>query len=93
MIMHVAGDLVREAELTNARDGGLSPMPDDYRTHGARTFYESIDNSDNGAFGDQTDATPEKGAELFEAATEQLVQLLGWLDDQPFDDLMPKPHV
>jgi creatinine amidohydrolase len=30
---------------------------------------------------------------LFEAATEQLVHLLEWLDDQPFEDLMPDPRV
>jgi creatinine amidohydrolase len=30
---------------------------------------------------------------LFEAATDQLVQLCEWLDDQPFEDLLPEPHV
>ena len=32
-------------------------------------------------FGDQTDATPEIGERLFEAAADQLVRLLEWLDD------------
>ena len=93
MIMHVARELVREDRLADARDGGLTEMTAaDARQFGARTFYESVDNSDNGVFGDQTDATPEKGAQLFEAATEQLVHLIEWLDDQPFDALMPDPH-
>ncbi len=94
MIMHVARDLVREDRLEDARDDGLVEITEsDARQFGARTFYESTDNSANGVFGDQTDATPEKGAQLFEAATEQLVHLIEWLDDQPFADLMPAPHV
>ncbi|MEZ3115133.1 creatininase family protein [Halobaculum sp. MBLA0147] len=94
MIMHVARELVREDRLDEARDGGLVDLADgNLRQFGARTFYESIDNSENGVFGDQTDATPEKGAELFAAATEQLVHLIEWLDEQPFEALMPAPHV
>ncbi|MDR5672988.1 creatininase family protein [Halalkaliarchaeum sp. AArc-GB] len=94
MIMHVARELVDEDRLEDARDGGVVDLEDtDSRLFGARTFYDAIDNSENGVFGDQTDATPEKGKELFEAATDQLVALLEWLDDQPFEGLMPEPHV
>ena len=94
MIMHVARDLVREDRLAAARDDGLTDLEaSDTRRFGARTFYDSADNADNGVLGDQTDATPEKGAELFAAATDQLVNLLEWLDAQPFADLMPEPHV
>jgi creatinine amidohydrolase len=94
MIMHIAPELVREDKLEEARDGGLVTLSDGNPTiHGARNYYDAIDNSENGVFGDQTDATPEKGAEIFEAATEQLVQLLDWLDDARFSDLMAKPHV
>jgi len=94
MIMHIASGLVHEDRLDEARDGGLSEWSDDeIRTHGARTFYDAIDNTDNGVLGDQTDATPAKGAELFDAAADQLVKLTEWLDDQPFEELMPKAHV
>ncbi|MGA9399347.1 creatininase family protein [Haladaptatus sp.] len=94
MIMHIAPELVHEDRLEEARDTGLRDLRDGTPTiHGARNFYDAIDNSENGVFGDQTDATPEKGAEIFEAATEQLVQLLDWLDDARFSDLMAKPHV
>lgn len=94
MIMHIAPELVHEDRLAEARDDGLMDISAGNLTkHGARNFYDAIDNSENGVFGDQTDATPEKGAELFEAATEQLVQLLDWLDDDRFSDLMAKPHV
>ena len=61
--------------------------------HGARTFYDAADNTANGVLGDQTDATPEKGERLFEAASEQLVKLCEWLVAQDFEELMPEPHV
>ncbi|MFC7096342.1 creatininase family protein [Halobaculum marinum] len=94
MIMHIAEELVRTDRLEAARDGGLVDLTEaDVRQFGSRTYYDSPDNSENGVFGDQTDATPEKGAQLFEAASDQLVHLIEWLDDQPFEDLMPKPHV
>ncbi|SNZ05188.1 creatinine amidohydrolase [Natronoarchaeum philippinense] len=94
MVQHLAPDLVREDKLEAAAEGGLRTFSDDeIRQHGARTFYDSIDNTDNGVLGDQRDATAEKGEELFEAATEQLVALLEWLDDQRFEDLAAEPHV
>ncbi len=94
MIMHIAPELVHEDRLAEARDGGLVDISAGNLTvHGARNFYDAIDNSENGVFGDQTDATPEKGAELFEAATDQLVRLLDWMDNARFADLMAKPHV
>ena len=94
MIQHIAPELVREGELEAARDGGITDLEGaETLVHGARTFYDSIDNTENGVLGDQTDATPEKGEQLFEAAADQLVQLLDWLDAQPLDALMAKPHV
>jgi creatinine amidohydrolase len=95
MILHVARELVREDRLADARDGGLVDWRtrEGARVNGARVFYDAVENTDNGVLGDQTDATPEKGRQLFEAATEQLVELLAWIDDRPFEDLMPRPHV
>jgi creatinine amidohydrolase len=94
MMMHIDRDIVHEDRLEDARDGGLIRTEEgSYRTHGARTFYDAADNTDNGVLGDQTDATPETGERLFEAATDQLVKLCAWLDDQPFEDLMPEAHV
>jgi len=94
ILMHTDPDLVREEKLEDARDGGASDWPDiDAYVHGARNFYDSIDNTDNGVLGDQTDATPEKGERLFEAASDQLAQLLEWIDGRRFEDLMTKPHV
>jgi len=95
MIQHLAGELVHDGRLEDARDGGLVDWEADggIRTHGALTFYDSADNTDNGVLGDQTDATAEKGERLFEAASEQLVELCAWLDDQAFTDLLPEDHV
>lgn len=38
----------------------------------------------NGVLGDQTDATAAKGQRLFDAATEQLIELCDWLDAWEF---------
>lgn len=94
MIMHIAGELVRADRLDDAKKDGWTDFSlDGASKHGSATFYDAIDNSENGVFGDQTDATAEKGEQMFEAATEQLVNLCEWLDAQEFEDLMPKEHV
>lgn len=94
MIQYINSEIVHEDRLSDARDNGLRDIENsETRKHGARTFYDAIENSDNGAFGDQTDASAEKGEQMFEAATEQLVQLCEWLDDKEFEDLMPQPHI
>jgi len=94
LIMHIAQDLVHEDRLEEARDGGLVDWDGDSgRQFGARVFYDAIENTENGVLGDQTDATPQKGEQLFEAATDNLVKLCDWLADQHSDDLMPPAHV
>ena len=98
MIMHLHPELVHDDRLESARDNGVLDV-EAWReegngyVHGTRTFYDAVQNSPNGVFGDQTGATPEKGAELFEAATEQLVALADWISDRPLDELMPRPRV
>ncbi len=95
MIQHLHPHLVRDDRLADARDGGTLVLGDldGAFVAGARTFYDNTEISANGVFGDQTDATPEKGRRLFEAASEQLVDLCQWLDDRPFDALLPDDHV
>lgn len=94
LIQYLAEDLVCENRLAEARDGGVVDITtNDTIVNGARTYYDAIDNTENGVTGDQTDATAEKGAQLFDAATDQLVQLCDWLAAQPFEDLMPEDHV
>ncbi|KAA9409302.1 creatininase family protein [Haloarcula hispanica] len=94
MIQHLRSELVHDDRLEDARDGGIpSVEAAETKKYGSRTFYDAADNTGNGVLGDQTDATAEKGAEMFEAATEQLIRLCEWLDGQAFDDLLPEPHV
>ncbi|MFB6202422.1 MAG: creatininase family protein [Halorhabdus sp.] len=94
LIQHLHPDLVHADRLDDAREGGLVEVEETIgRVHGSRTFYDSIDNSDNGVFGDQTEASAEIGAELFAAAADELQALAVWLADQAFEDLMPKDHV
>ncbi|MEE6208836.1 creatininase family protein [Salarchaeum sp. III] len=94
LIQYLHEDLVHDDRLEDAHEGGVESLADlDTVKHGARTFYDAIENSENGVFGDQTDATPEKGEALFDAALDELCQLTGWLDDQPFADLLPPERV
>ena len=94
LIQYLAGELVHEDRIEAARDGGLTEFDESSgRVHGARTFYDAIDNTENGVLGDQTDASAAVGEELFEAALEQLCQLCEWLAAQPFEDLLPRDHV
>lgn len=94
LIQYLHEHLVHDDRLQEAKEGGVRNVADaDTVKFGARTFYDSIDNTDNGVLGDQTDATAEKGEQLFDAALDQLIQLTEWLDDQPFEDLLPKDRV
>ena len=97
LIQHIRSELVHDDRLGDARDGGVVDFAtlteDGAYINGARTFYDSVENSPNGVFGDQTDATAEKGTELFEAATDQLVQLCEWMAEKEFAELLPEPPV
>lgn len=94
MIQYLRSELVREDRLEDAKDEGITTVDEaDMRKFGARKFYDAADNTDNGVLGDQTDATAEKGEEMFEEASAQLVKLCEWLEAQDFQDLMPKDHV
>ncbi|AWB26985.1 creatininase family protein [Halococcoides cellulosivorans] len=94
LIQHLHPDLVHEDRIDWARDEGLVEVEASVgRVHGARTFYDSIDNTASGVLGDQTQASAEIGERLFEAASDELVALVEWLADQPFDDLVPHEFV
>ncbi|MFC6614616.1 creatininase family protein [Halopenitus salinus] len=94
MIQYLDPQLVHEDRLEDARDGGVASVEaSETVKHGSRTFFDAADNTENGVLGDQTDATAEKGERLFEAATDQLVQLAEWLAGRDFEDLLPRDHV
>ncbi|MFC7165560.1 creatininase family protein [Halospeciosus flavus] len=94
MIQYLHEELVHEDRLDDAKEGGVPSVAATGNVrHGSRTFYDAIDNTDNGVLGDQTDATAEKGEQLFDAASDQLEQLCEWLANQEFEALLPKEHV
>jgi creatinine amidohydrolase len=90
MILHVAEDLVEEDELAAAREGA----PDSWgkSVHGANVGFDTLDFTETGAVGDPTDGSREKGAELFDAASDELDALVDWLAERPFAELLPKDH-
>jgi creatinine amidohydrolase len=93
MIQYLHEEWVHDDRLEAARDGGLVEFEGENEMYGARTDYDAIDNTENGVLGDQTDATAEKGRQLFVAASDQLERLAEWLADQPYEDLLPRDHV
>jgi creatinine amidohydrolase len=95
MIQHLHPELVHEDRLEEARDTGLVDWQDgnDRVKHGARTFYDAVENTDNGVLGDQTDATAEKGEQLFEAACGELCELAEWMAGADWEDLRTPDHV
>lgn len=95
MIQYLHPDLVHDDRLSKARDGGtidLSAQEGAFVT-GARTFYDNTEISSNGVFGDQTDATAAKGNQLFDAASDQLVEFCEWLAGRPQDALKLGDHL
>ena len=94
VIQFLRPELVHDDRLEEARDDGFSDVfEESYLRNGSRTFYDAIDNTENGVLGDQTDASAEKGEQLFEAATEQLVELIEWLRARDAEELQPALHV
>ena len=94
MIQFLDSELVHDDRLEAARDGGYPDVfEDSYLRNGARTFYDAVENTPNGVLGDQTDASAEKGERLFEAATDQLVELIEWMRGLDDEELLAAPHV
>jgi creatinine amidohydrolase len=95
LIQYLHPDLVHEDRLEAARDGGLVHWQEggERVQHGARTFYDAIENTPNGVLGDQTDATAAKGERLFEAATAELCELAEWIAALDDEALWPPEHV
>ncbi|MFB6079361.1 MAG: creatininase family protein [Halarchaeum sp.] len=94
LVQHLRPELVHDDRIPEARDGGLVDVADsDAMRHGSRTFYDAVENSRNGAFGDQTDASAETGAELFDAASDQLEKLCEWLAARDWNELRAPERV
>jgi creatinine amidohydrolase len=90
VLLHVDEDLVDEAALEAAAAGASDTWGQS--VHGANVGYDTIDFSESGAVGDPTQASREKGAEIFDHAASELDALVAWLADQQFEELLPDPH-
>ena len=104
MLQYLRPEWVHEDRTAEARDTGMpefdayvrgeiSPGGRPPMVNGAQTFYDAIDNSENGVFGDQTEVSAADGERLFEAATDQLGALCDWLAATPWERLAPKDHI
>ena len=59
---------------------------------GVDVGWDTLDFSEAGNVGDPSTGTAEKGAQVFEAASESLNRFCTWLAEQSEEALCPKPH-
>ncbi|WP_265110335.1 creatininase family protein [Halosolutus halophilus] len=90
LLWYLHETLVDEDELAAAEEGASDAWGES--VHGAALGFDTIDFSESGAVGRPTQADPEKGERVFEAARDQLHALLDWLADRPIDDCWPRDH-
>ncbi len=90
LLWYLHEDLVRPEALEAAEAGASEGWGKS--VGGAPVGFDTVDFSDSGAVGRPTLADPEKGKQLFEAASERLAALLEWLEARPLEDCWPAPH-
>ncbi|WP_049922813.1 creatininase family protein [Halopiger djelfimassiliensis] len=90
LLWYLREDLVRPAALETAEAGASESWGESI--HGAALGFDTIDFSESGAVGRPTQADPEKGERLFEAARDQLHALLDWLVERPLEDCWSRDH-
>jgi len=83
VVMHHAPGLVHEERFEEARDGGSDGWGE--WVSGTNLAYDSDEVTENGAVGDPSTATAERGEELVEAAATALAELLGAVADRNLD--------
>ncbi len=91
LLLELAESLVREEALEAAGQG--APEGWGSSVHGASVGFDTIDFTPTGAVGDPTEGSRDAGAELFEAASDELEALVDWLAEQSFESLLPEDHV
>jgi creatinine amidohydrolase len=90
MVHRVRAELVRREAVEAADAGagdGSTPAPT-----GTNVDWDFADLSESGATGRPALGSPEAGDRLFDAAREDLLALVDWLGDRPFEDLLAEPH-
>ena len=91
VLWHVRDDLIQPDKLEAAEAGASAGWGES--VHGATMGFDTIDFSETGAVGNPTQADPEKGRELFEAASDELHALIDWVAERPLEDCWPNEHV
>lgn len=90
VLMAVAPRLVREDALEDAEAGAVDEWGE--TVAGASLPLDTADFAESGAAGSPTRASREAGERLLEAAREDLLTLVEWLADRPFESLLPPEH-
>ncbi len=91
VLWHIREDLIHPDRLEAAEAGASAGWGE--TVHGATLGFDTIDFSETGAVGKPTQADPEKGATLFEAASDELDALIDWLADRSLEECWPAAHV
>ncbi|MXV61002.1 creatininase family protein [Natronorubrum sp. JWXQ-INN-674] len=90
LLWHLREDLVDPDALEAAEAGASEAWGE--TVHGAALGFDTIDFSESGAVGRPTQADPEKGAQVFDAARDHLHALLDWLAERPLEDCWAREH-
>lgn len=98
-----AGELETSAVLAFARELVVSDRYSDAaaasapewgkRLHGVEVGFDTRDFSLNGAVGDPSRATEDKGQKVLTAAAERLDAFCRWLAEEPEENLRAQPHI
>ena len=91
LIWHLHESLVRPEALADAEAGGADGWG--RSVHGAAVGFDTVDFTDSGAVGKPSQADPEAGTQLFEAACAELEALVEWVGDRPLEDCWQREHV
>jgi creatinine amidohydrolase len=89
-MLHLRQDLV-DVDALEAAEAG-APESWGHDVAGASVGFDTLDFSASGATGKPTQASVDAGRQLVDAAVGSLDELVGWLVDQPLDELWSKPH-
>jgi creatinine amidohydrolase len=90
VVWHIAPELVRPEKFPEAAAQAAPAWGK--RVHGVEVSYDTIDFAAVGCVGAPTNASPEKGKAVLEAAVDKLLQFGKWLAEVPPEELSPKPH-
>ncbi|MFC3957346.1 creatininase family protein [Halovivax cerinus] len=90
LVWHLHEEHVDPDALTDAEAGGADSWGSS--VHGATVGFDTIDFTESGAVGKPTQASPEAGADLFDAAASELAALVDWLAARPIADCWQRDH-